>query len=232
MLLKTEDTQIRHTALNEAEAHREQVKNFVLEELKDSVFLKDEDVNPTNAEKQLGAALKAEEVERRLKLLCPKLHFDVIVDINGIKTGKKMMEFLLPDGNKQKVMVYEDGLIPEHSVMQTVIKETLDPSVVGGSGFHIDRKDLTKHEIRPHEFDTEGRLTRMGDVTWDDTVPQVGMQRTELPWVEKIRGWRTMLAILIHAKYITIAQAEAQFGVSSRRSWAESTGRRTKTIPW
>lgn len=215
---------------NARAAARQQTFNWIKEQTKDSVYLQDPDRAPTNFEYQMGRALSVHEVERRLKKLCPKLVFEN----NPYNQSKKAMYYILPNGEKQLIMPYENGVIPEHSVLQGVIKETLSPEIVGGGilsrPFHIERADLTKHEVRPHEFDEQGNLTRPGDVIWDETEAQVGMERTRIPWAERIRGWRTMLFILVSAGLITPTQAENAFGSSDRPEWQHRMGKKTQKI--
>lgn len=46
----------------------------------------------------------------------------------------------------------------------------------------------------------------------------------DIPWDEKTRGWRTVLARLIRSKIIFKAQTEKAFGVGNRASWKALTG--------
>lgn len=130
-------------------------------------------------------------------------------------------------------MLYEKGIIPERSWMQAVIKESLSPEIFDpNKRFHIDRKDLTKHEIIPAKFAPDGTLLQEPDVIFDDTEPIVGMERRKIPYCEKIRGWRTMLAILVSAEVITPHQAETTFGADNTPEWAAKMGRAPVTRPW
>lgn len=227
MLVKDEATSARHVVMTEAEAERDQKLQWVLKQTEHAAFVRDDDTSPTNLERQLGRPLPDHVVEAKLRKINPQLRFEV----HPYNPSKKIMFRSLPDGTQQKLMIYESGIIPEHSVMQAVIKEALHPDVLRGR-FHIDRKDLTKHEVRPHEFNEDGTLKQLGDVVWDDTQPQVGMQRTKIPWAERIRGYRTMLAILVHADAITRFDAEKEFGSANRAEWAAHMGRRDKETPW
>lgn len=227
MLVKDESVNARHADMGAAEAERAKTLAWLQEQTKDSIYVSDDDNSPTNFERQLGTPLHHSVVETKLK----KLNHHLFFEAHPFNNTKRIMLKELPNGTNRKIMVYEAGMIPEHSIMQAVIKETLHPDVVR-SKFHIDRKDLTKHEIKPHEFNEDGTLRELGEVIWDDTVPQVGIERTKIPWAERVRGYRTMLMILVHAGAITRHQAEKEFGSANRAEWAGHMGKREKTTPW
>jgi hypothetical protein len=227
MLVNDSSLQAKHNTMTQAEQARDNVLSWVREHLKDSVYVADNATSPTNVERQMGRALPVAEVERRLLKLNSNFRFEN----HPHNKTKKVMYYVRPSGEKQMIMPYENGLIPEHSIMGAVIKETLEPTVAQ-STFHIDRKSLTKHEVIPHEFDENGNLKKLGDVVWDDTVPILGMKREKIPWCETVRGYRTMLVILVHAGYITTTQAEQAFGSVNRPEWQKHMGKKDHKLPW
>jgi len=226
MLIGDSSLQERHNTMTQAEEARANILTWVKDQLKDSVYVADDTVSPTNAERQMGRPLPAVEVERRLLKLNHNLRFEH----HPYNKTKKVMYYVRADGTKQTIMPYENGIIPEHSIMGAVIKETLDPAVAQNK-FHIDRGSLPKHEIRPHEISEQGDV-KLGDVIWDDTVPLLGMKREKIPWCERIRGYRTMLVILVHAGYITATQAEQAFGSVNRPEWQKHMGKKDHKLPW
>jgi len=226
MLVKDSVVLEKHDRLTAAEQARSEVHDWLKNQLETSVYVSDDKTSPANFERQLGLPLSTREVERRLRLLNTKLLFEAHPN-----PTKKAMYFLQADGTKQYIMPYENGLIPERSVLQVVEKETLDPAVVLGK-MHIDRGSLTKHEIRPPEFNEDGTVRHPGDVIWDNTEPILGMRRDNIPWCEKVRGYRTMLVILVHAGLITVTQAETAFGSDNRPEWQHKMGKKEHKLPW
>lgn len=224
MLVKDEQKSKEHAVVAAREAYRDKLEGWVKEQLKHAVYVRDNDHSPTNLVRQMGRSMSATQVETLLKKLCPRLHF--LENPNNLT--KKAMYEQFPDGSLKLIMSYESGTIPEFSVMQPVLYETVDPGVFDPK--HVTaRYDLTKHEIRPHEFDEQGNLKRLGGVEFDDTVPLLGMKREIIPWREAIRGWRTMLTILVHSGHITIPDIQRIFGDSSRREWAIKIGKHAKS---
>lgn len=230
MLILNEQQLAEHDRTAKAEQERDKTAKWLRKQLETAVYIENSGNDPTNFEKRMGRALPVGEVEKRLKRLIPQLEFE-----HTINPFKKYLIFVKPDGTREKLMVYESGragLIPEHSIMQPVIKEDLDPAVVE-SRFHLDRKDLPKHEIRPHEFNKEtGELKKLGGVEFDDREALPGMKRTRTAWSEAIRGYRTMAAFLVASGYLTPTQAEAAFGNSNTPEWASKMGRRGSETPW
>lgn len=218
MLIKTpEMAQVHDTeALREAELTKQ--ADWVKSQLEDAVYVQNNDTSPTNYARQLGQPLVDTVVEQKLAKILPQLRFD----FNKNNPTKKAMYLLKPNGELEFLMAYERGIIPERSVMQEQIKETLDPAMLGAGKLHIDRGDLAKHEVRPHEFNADGTLKNLGEVTWDDRDVRPGMTRTKLPWFEAKRGYRAMAALLVGMGYISSTQAEQAFGRDNRPEWARA----------
>jgi hypothetical protein len=235
MLLKNDEKLAEHIRAAREEEFRQRTCDWITEQLKSSVVVDDKDQSPTNVERQMGRALPVERVEVIFKKLNPNLLFTPHVDDDGVlkNPSKKVMWFVHPDGTRDKIMIYENGLIPEHSIMNSVIQETILPEVSSpDKKFVLDRKDLTKHEVVPFKLDENGAVRQEGNIIWDDTTPLVGMQRVETVWSERVRGYRTMAAILVLAGHITAHQAETAFGNDNRLEWARAMGRSNEPLPW
>jgi len=229
MLVADSALQERQKEILEAERQRQETLSWLRRELDPGLHVRQGGTDPTNAERQTGRALSQTEVEKRLTKQIPQLRF-----LPSANPSKKYVCFLKPDGQLLKLTLCESGLtglIPEHSIMQAVIKEELDPDVVRGR-FHIDRKDLPKHEIVPHEFAEDGTLTKEGGVLWDPTQPIVGMKREKRAWSEVVRGYRTLAAMLVSMGYMTPTQAEIAFGSVNRPEWQKRMGKKDHILPW
>lgn len=223
MLVKDEARVNHHALMYEVEKERHARHAWIKEQLENSVYCDGSPEDPTNYEARWGRAMTAEQVEQKLKKLIPDLVFKRYPG----KTKRKM--FL----HGRPLMIYEDGKIPERSIMQAVIRETLDPSVLIGK-FHLDRKDLPKHEVVPHRARPNGDVLfeDLGHVVFDDTETLPGMRRTKVPYREAVRGWRTMCALLVKANLVSFREIEKEFGADTTREWAALTGRRNIQLPW
>lgn len=232
MLVKDSAKVAEHQFRGLVEAERAKRQAWVLHQLKDGAVIGNADSDPTNFESRLGKVLPDWQVEAKLRQLEPNLIFEEVPAPGGGRSTKKKM-FVLRGDKKELLMLYEKGMIPERSWMQAVMKESLDPAILSpDKPFHLDRKDLTKHEIIPAQFAPDGSLLAAPDVQFDDTVPMAGMIRRKMPYNEKIRGWRTMLAILVSAQVLTPHQAETHFGADNTPEWAAKMGRAPITRPW
>lgn len=225
MLIRDEAKQLDHGFLEAAEEKRAGVEAWVKNELANAIFLNDP-YDPTNAAARWGRAMSSDEVEKRIKKLVPDAKFHV----NPRNLSKKYMTV----ENRGTVLVYENGRIPERSIMSRVLKETMDPSILRKGKFHIERADLPKHEVVPHVVTANGDVFHegLGHTIWDPSRPIPGMIRTEIPWSEAIRGWRTMLAKLVKDGLTTPAAAEREFGSDNTPEWAGAMGKRDKSRPW
>jgi len=232
MLVKDSEKVQQHVVQNAIEAHKQERLDWLKNQLEDSVYVGNLDSDPTNFASRLGRPMNDYELEQKLKKLEPNLIFEDVEPASGGRPRHKRMLIRQGAGAKH-LLIYEKGTMPERSWMQPVIQEHPNPDLFNpNKPMRLDRKDLTKHEIIPAEFDAAGNLTREPDVIFDDTVPLLGIQRTVRPWAERIRGWRTILGILVSAGVISPTQAESFFGIDHTPEWAAKMGRRVNTRPW
>lgn len=204
------------------EAVRERMKAWVLEQIKDSVYVREHEISPANSERQLGRYMTSAEFEQRLKKKFPNLHFEV----NPFNPTKKAL-YVIDRRGKTYICSYENGFMPEHSIMKIKEIEVPDLDILRqkdpvrhGLG-HIERKDLPKSEFDP----------KQGFIAVS-TGLKPGFKKVAVPWGEVVRGWRTVLVKLVLANVTTPAEVEAIFGAANRREWAEHMGKREKTLPW
>lgn len=192
------------------------MQQWVAEQTANAVYLKDEDMSPANVARQMGQQMSAVELEKKLLKLNPNLVFEVITEN---PTHRKAFE--LRRGEKHPLTIYPNGIIPEHSFMR--VKEELvqdmDFYKETTGTFHLNRKDLPKHEFVPGE-----------GYKWDG-VP-LGFKKTLIPYGEYLRGWRTVLVRLVEQGAITPTQAEMVFGADNRPEWANHMGKQSHARPW
>ena len=232
MLVKDSEKVLQHEAHALVEAHKQERLEWLKNQLEDSVYIGDMDSDPTNFASRLGRPITDHALEEKLKKLEPNLIFEDVIRPDGSNPTHKRM-LIERGGQRHLLLLYEKGVMPERSWMQAVVQELPNPDLFNPTKpMRLDRKDLTKHEIIPAEFDAAGNCTREPDVIFDDTQPLLGIQRTVRPWAERIRGWRAILGILVSAGVISPTQAETTFGIDSTPEWAAKMGRRINERPW
>lgn len=204
----------RANAAREREAQR--LRDWVSQQYSYTLYLDNNDLSPANAERQMGRAMTSADLEVRLKKLVPNLHFER----NPANATKKAVYLIHPSGKKEFICAYENGFMPEHSVMRTKEEDLPDPSYPApGIMHHVERKDLPRHEFVPGE-----------GYKFDGVQP--GFKRLRMVWGEAKRGWRTVLIKLVLRGLTTPAAVEAIFGSDDRPEWAGHMGKRPVTTPW
>lgn len=133
-----------------------------------------------------------------------KLNPNFYFEVIEGNTSKKRLSYVDARG-KNFVAVYENSLMPERSIPR--LKEMIVPEP---KLTHIDRKDLSS----------------------DPEALKPGWRKIVIPWGEKTRGWRTVLVRLIQAGYISVAQAETEFGSDETPEWRQHTGKGEYTSPF
>ena len=197
------------------ELEKERVSGWARLEEANSVFLYDEETDPTFSPRRLGRMLTAREFESKLSRILPQAQF-IWGPLSDIKK-KKILSVPAPDGSQILSMVYESERMPERSIMSRNLRDVPDFSQT-----KLERKDLPKHEYVPGE-----------GFVWDKSKPLPGMKRISVPWREDVRGWRAILLGLIKAGFITVAQAEKEFyGADNTPEWKQGTGKGPTTRPW
>lgn len=206
----------RLVAGNKRESHTDQIRTWVAEQTANAVYLKDNDLSPANADRQIGQKMFASELELRLKKLSPNLLFEV----NPFNATKKALYHVRRGEGKVFICAYENGVMPEHSIMK-VKEELVRDLSVGVPGAPLNRKDLPKHEFVPGN-----------GFVFDDTVAPLGFKKVLIPWGEYIRGWRTVTIRLVEQKIVTPTQVENIFGADNRPEWARHMGHKDIQLPW
>lgn len=198
----------RQRTISAREKHEQQVRDWIREQQNNVVVINDFDLSPANAERQVGQAMFANKMEERLK----RLNANLLFEVNPFNSGKKAL-YHIQSGQKIFICAYENGVMPEHSIMSVKEQEDIHTDFVGAKR-HINRKDLPGYKISD------------GDVTWEGGVTP-GFHKRQVIWHEAIRGWRTVLIKLVQHKLASPAQVEALFGIDGRPEWASKMGKRT-----
>jgi hypothetical protein len=157
---------------------------------------------------RMGTAMSHRELERRLKRLNPSLVFE---NIKGNSRAKRL-SIQRPDGI-HRLFAYSTGHLPERSVARVVIEETPDPTYLQGRV--MERSELPAHEKKED-----------GSLEFDPDAKRPGYIYTEKNMGEKIRGWRTVLLLLIVNDIFTVEEIEREFGASNTAEWALHTKKR------
>lgn len=227
MLIKDELTLARHDALTAQEAEVDKILTKIRKLRETSALLENPDVDPTNAERQFGRALHHTEVEKRLA----RLNANLVFTPHPHNPTKRCIYVKQPTGELQYLFVCEAGLVPENSVMSIRAHDELTPDALK-LGWKVDKADVPKHEVIPHEITDDGVVNRVGEVKFDKGALLPGRERLESAHNEIQRGYRTVLLRLILGGYITETGAEREFGTQDKAAWAGGLGRRTKQTPW
>lgn len=170
-----------------------------------------ENLAPYDEVKQLGKVLTSSELENNLKKINPYLIFEY----NPYDRTKKAIYFIR-NNKKDFICAYENGFIPEHSVMKYKTEDVWDHTVD-----LLTSKDLPKSEL------VEDKTSPLGcKLVFDESKPRPGWKRVQIPWGELKRGWRTVLLKLLQNNLITLYDAELTFGTDDRITWAARTGKR------
>lgn len=212
------DIQAKVVAAAVIEHKRDQLKQWIAEQNAAQVYIDDADSDPTLVHRQIGKPMSPKELEMKLSKLCPNLVYKFLPDPNKpLETPRmKAIYQLFPDGHEERIMLYHNAPMPEHSIMSRGTEDVPDMTVT-----KIDRKDLPKSEFNGKEM------------VFDESAPKPGFKRVTKPARELFRGWRTILLRLVMDGFLTVSQAEGEFGADNRREWAGKTGKLTFAgTPW
>lgn len=221
MLIKDEATQLNHAVVSPKEADEAKRMAWAKEVWEHAKVMVDPATSPTNWERQAGRRLKIQDLENRLVKLNKNLQFEVIPE----KPTHKRMNILY-GGTKERVCVYNNNeYIPEYSIFDWKEEEVIDTELK-----HIKRTDLPQAEWKGLEYDPVTGDVRGEGYRFKGDIP--GVTKVKRPWHELVRGWRTMLAYLVHHGLTSPELVEREFGGSSRVSWAAQMGRSKHELPF
>lgn len=208
LVIKDTDALIKDRRDAKLKKHLEEKQKWMEEQLKHCVFLENEKEDPSNIQQQLGEMMTGPELERRLKLLIPNIHFE----FNPFNPLMKAL-YHTKNGQKEYLGAYHADIMPEHSIIK------IKKEIVWDQDYNepLKRSELPKHKwVEGKGYVFEG-------------IPP-GWKEVSIPWGELKRGWRTILIKLVKEGLLTVTQAESFGNPSStfgQRAWAYHLGKKT-----
>jgi hypothetical protein len=200
------------------EAHRQDIADTT--NLMTTAEVTNFDASPTNPMRQWGNGMPTATFEMRLIPLMPPF---CKIFPHPTNETKRCLYITMPDGTLEHITTWEAMFMPEFSVCYEHVEDVPDMTVGVSDATAISRADLP-----PHTWDAE-----LGEFVFDTThQPLAGMKRVKTVGGEAIRGWRSVLQILVAYTIITPAQAELAFGAADRKEWAHSMGKQKTPTPW
>jgi hypothetical protein len=167
--------------------------------------------DPTDIYARMGKSLSALELKTKLEKLSPY----IIVEKHPWKPEMWVVYSNTVEGKKY-VSAYEDGTVPERTLMDT--KTTLD----------VDPASLSP-SWKPEKVAPE-LPNKNGIIEVDENAPRPGLRSYTNPWHIVKMGYRTILLRLVHAGVVSLARVELIFGNDNTPEWAAKTGKKDPTI--
>ena len=214
-----EDMARKFAIAAQIEIKRENLKRWIEAENAAQVYIDDDKADPTLVARQMGKPMAPRDLEAKLKpLLGPNYLFEYLPDPNKPLDRPRMKQItkVLPNGTKERVLLYHNDVMPEHSIMSRRTEDVPDMTAN-----KLDRKDFPKAEWNGKEF------------VWDKTTLKPGYKRVTKPARELFRGYRTILLRLVLEGHLGLPSVENAFGSDNRREWAaKAHGRSEFATPW
>jgi hypothetical protein len=191
MLIKDEATQAKHAALDpKFQQHLENDQR-----LKEYIAQCDwiDEFRPDDPERQRGKMKTRLEVENMIKALVPgELRFMV----NPKNVSKCSVAKVFPDGEVRTICCYENGWMPEWSIMKPLYEWVPDSNV----------QVITKQMV-------------------EEQGEWAGFKQVPTMVIEWIRGWRSILITLVNEGYVSGEKVNRLYPVekADRVNWAAKT---------
>lgn len=209
----------KFAAAAQIEIRRNEVKNWIEAQNADQVYIDDADKDPTLVARQMGKPMSPRDLEAKLhRILGPNYLFEYLPDPNHPLEQPRMKQIaqVLPNGRKERILLYHNDVMPEHSIMSRRTEDVPDMTVT-----HLDRKDFKNAQFKDGDFEYSGNAVKPG------------YKRVTKPARELFRGWRTILLRLVMEGHTGVPSVEKEFGGDNRREWAaKAHGRREFATPW
>jgi len=225
MLILDEQKQATHAKINYAQEALSQFDKEQFERMVDAVYMDELVTHPEKA----GKPMKTEDFETKLKKLIPNIVIERFPQHNA---DSKNVSCRLPNGTR---IVYPFPIIFERSVRNVIYTYRILPGVIASDPQQktmITRADLPKHKVIPARFDENDNLLELGRIEWEEGAIPAGTELVKLPGGEKMRGYRTVLAILVREGLITPTEVENEFGSINTKEWANHMGKQVTQMPW
>jgi hypothetical protein len=205
MLINATEQLARDSFFKAVETNNQEIVN-ALRQYDHAVLIGDEN-DPTDIMQRMGKCLSSAEVKTRLE----KLSHYVRVEKHP-KNPKMWVVYSIRGGSKKYVSAFEDGIVPERTVMNTRTIEDVDPASLNPNW-------------KPKKLDAP-RVDINGIIQIDENESKPGITRYTIPWHIERMGYRTILIRLIQERIARLDKVEELFGNDNTPEWAAKTGQR------
>lgn len=200
---------------------QERTRLWIEQQMRNCPVVSADGVSLKDPAQQMGRPLTPAQLEEKLRKIVAGL---VFVHHPHNKT-KKALFLQAPEG-LEFICAYENDLMPEHSLMRTLVHEYPDPALFTGQRT-IERNELPDYEK------VEDKESPVGySYKFDPDAPRPGMVYVEKGFGEEKRGWRTVLLRLVQRGLLSVEAAEREFGADDRPEWAKNTGKQDALPTW
>lgn len=208
MLIKDEAQLARDKFFRDVDDDNERIAESLRQY--DGAVLLGKEHDPTDLFQRMGKALAATELIKKLE----QLSYYISVERHPQKPHMWVVYNMTANGKKY-VAAFEDGIVPERTIMDT--KTTLD----------VDPASLTP-SWKPGKY-SDTKVVN-GVIEVDETQARPGLKSYTNPWHIIKMGYRTILLRLMHEGITTKAKVELLFGNDNTPEWAAKTGARDSRI--
>lgn len=216
MLIKTEELLAQHQIEESRERQREKDLEYIMHNMRDSYYLDDASTDPTILDRQRGNAKTPEQVEALITALLPDAWFCVNPHNTGMKAAYMKPPPVdakgCPLSTSRFLGAYPNHEVPEWSLFAKVYEDVPDPSYWGSNSKFINGADVD-------EAVKNGTL-------------RPGWKRMRRPDEHLIKGWRSLMVVLVGRGLATPEAIERLVGAGDRLSWASHMGKTSKVSNW
>lgn len=177
----------------------------------DNAVLLGKENDPTDIMERMGACLTSTEVKTKLE----QLSYYVKVEKHP-KKHNMWVVYNTRGGEKKYISAFEDGIVPERTIMNTRTIEDVDPESLNPS--------WTPKKIDAPRVDING-------IIQIDEGAKPGLTKYTIPWGIEKMGYRTILIRLIQSGVVSPTRVEEVFGSDDTPEWASKTGKRSDILP-
>jgi hypothetical protein len=146
----------------------------------------------------------------------------------------------IQNGAKMTAATFQAGLIPEFSICERRLELEEQPAPLDAEGNEVlsvgfvpqARKDALKKGLEEifnnpaRQYNETEAITLLEQASADTPMDKPYMQKVARVGRELVRGWRTVLALLVRQGLIRVVDVERLVGAADRQTWAVKIGRR------
>lgn len=217
MLVKDEAVQVSQARALQAEVRRQRMADYAAAILNSGRYFGNNPEDMARPDKNLGTPLREDIFLKKLS----KIVDGGTVNVELHPTNVHIKFLSIPGHPTVRKMSYicepQNGILPEYSTISVRKVKKYDLNAT-----HIDRADLPKGE----EVEVTGEDgERFRKWVYDEDTLRPGQYWAYEPHMEVLRGWRTILALLIQEGILSPERVEREFGVAQRASWKALLGK-------